>query len=1592
MYCHNCGKEIENDAKHCPHCGAQQRTAPAGGETKAQQTAPSQSSGNGKDGGKKKPMVFLGAAVAVVVVLAVVIMLVTGKRTLEVMDYVGLQVEGLSTEGTGKVSFDTEKLLADIGEKKALTEREKEDVEALIADAMKDFSMSKSSQLANGDEVTIESNVDKKLLNDYGIALKNGSAVLTVADLIEIQEIHLNDYMKMEFSGFEGDGYAYISTDYEKLKSDVETQVRALAGPQEAESFISEELGNYLYSFYLDVQPSGGLKNGDEVKAVVNMDKPEISEYGIRFSWEDMTETAEGLLPTHTVVLTDYLNCEFSGYDGAGYADIALDTEKLGADLQAAFEEAGRGVYGALQEDADMAADLENAVKIVRDSWRGNFNTTLDKETTLTNGETVTLECAYEQEPLYIYQIGVYLEGGTKEFAVENLEEPQEVNLADALTVSFSGICPNVRVELTIDYDQPYVSLTSLWSMSSSERIVAKNGDVYEGEITYDEQEMLENGYRVTNSQYSYEISGLNTYEISVSEEELIVLSQTFEDYARQKFVSASESILEYAGSEGWLIWNESEMALDSFKLVYKTNEDYTENRLYLVFHMAVPLKTLDRRAEQRDAFMVMYVSDIEQMPDGQLMLETDRNESLFMTAEEAQDYIAQNIAENMEGAEILNEYVAEEAPAPDTTDTAEISGMEVEETQIPTGEFADNVKSQAAAYVTYEGHIYARYDMNLSWKLANTFCETAGGHLATITSEREKAVIEKLLEGAPFGKYWIGATDADWEGGWQWITGEPFEWTDWDSGQPDNSDYEEEGENYLEMGSGFGNHWNDNYGENTDGGFILEIEPAAAEIADTAIEAEPDDGEAVSAEADAAEEISEAADAAEEITEAAEETAEAAVQEEERTEAAQAYLADFTPEASNSCGIEKYLTDPYGNDHFYSLYLDAAQRGSMTYDLDGAWSKLTGTISTWTEADSECSFEIAIWGDGTLLFSKYDYRKGDAAIPFAIDVKGVEKLCIQTNAYGNTYNGYLFLNEGKLFADGTEAALEETRETLDKPALVSSVGYERMEAGMITDIYGNIHRDAFAFSASEGGYALWNLDGKYTSFEATFFASDRYDYYDDYQEAEGTLEILLDGESVFKAENYSILEQPMQVSLDVTGKKTLEVRTSTGEDDSYLYFYLADTMLKEPLAKEAVQEEAAEFPEVPAVVEQRAAQIVTLGDHRYYLFEEPLTWDQASAFCAAAGGVLACPVNADQNLALQYLANDGLWDSYWIGGRLTKGVWGWSNGEAFGNYLNWGDGKPDNVDSLEYLLSINYDGTWNDLPADAERGFIMETTAALGQQAEKTVRLAELEWQSSDYCEASDVYGIDEIQTKAKTLELGSVRLDASNDARLSVQLGAGYDVFSGTVSPYSGASENVNMQFAVFGDGKLLYELRDIRKNMDETAFSVDVSGVNVLTVAASNNGSYDYGHLYLTSALGVKDGTGEAADIQRLADLILVEEVGTYTEQRLYTDAYGILHDRLLELNAQENARALYNLSGNYTTFTGTLTALTEGTLETDASVQIKADGETLYEISGFEIQEGPVAFELDVTGKSTLEIVTSSENRTWIYLTDDRIAAK
>ena len=87
---------------------------------------------------------------------------------------------------------------------------------------------------------------------------------------------------------------------------------------------------------------------------------------------------------------------------------------------------------------------------------------------------------------------------------------------------------------------------------------------------------------------------------------------------------------------------------------------------------------------------------------------------------------------------------------------------------------------------MTYDGHQYELYDYNMTWTQAKALCESKGGHLVTITSAAEQAKIEELMSGCILGNYFIGATDAETEGTWKWISGESFSYEHWDATLPE--------------------------------------------------------------------------------------------------------------------------------------------------------------------------------------------------------------------------------------------------------------------------------------------------------------------------------------------------------------------------------------------------------------------------------------------------------------------------------------------------------------------------------------------------------------------------------------------------------------------------------------------------------------------------------------------------------------------------------------------------------------------------------------------------------------------------------------
>jgi Ca2+-binding RTX toxin-like protein len=105
--------------------------------------------------------------------------------------------------------------------------------------------------------------------------------------------------------------------------------------------------------------------------------------------------------------------------------------------------------------------------------------------------------------------------------------------------------------------------------------------------------------------------------------------------------------------------------------------------------------------------------------------------------------------------------------------------------------------------------HWYGVVLGQIRWTDAKAAAEGFGGHLATITSAPEDAFVLGLLE--PPGGIWLGGFQPkgspEPDGNWQWVTGEPFDYTNWSPGEPNEGLPEE---NYLQATFETPDAWND--------------------------------------------------------------------------------------------------------------------------------------------------------------------------------------------------------------------------------------------------------------------------------------------------------------------------------------------------------------------------------------------------------------------------------------------------------------------------------------------------------------------------------------------------------------------------------------------------------------------------------------------------------------------------------------------------------------------------------------------------------------------------------------------------------------
>lgn len=140
---------------------------------------------------------------------------------------------------------------------------------------------------------------------------------------------------------------------------------------------------------------------------------------------------------------------------------------------------------------------------------------------------------------------------------------------------------------------------------------------------------------------------------------------------------------------------------------------------------------------------------------------------------------------------------------------------------------------------------------------------------------------------------------------------------------------------------------------------------------------------------------------------------------------------------------------------------------------------------------------------------------------------------------------------------------------------------------------------------------------------------------------------------------------------------------------------------------------------------------------HSYQVFELPMTWSEAKAYCENEGGHLATVTSSDEQDFITGFIKSASKQNLWIGlsDEAEEGKWKWVTGEKF-DFSNWSKGEPNNWSNAENYVglvsrdtSFNYNvdlGQWNDFtdtgsnePQDSF-GFICEweSTTSLAQNS----------------------------------------------------------------------------------------------------------------------------------------------------------------------------------------------------------------------------------------------------------------------------------
>ena len=295
VFCVHCGAKQDGNSKFCTSCGqpldTEEQPSPAP-EAAPDQAAPQFQGSPAAVQTEPKPVnplaaklkalpkwVYAAVVGGIAVIVAAILIVVNITSTINLNDFVTVEVEGYSGYGTARVSIDWDAMKAKYGDKVKFTKEAKEGLGALggFLDGVSAFdalqgsiyvSLDTDENLSNGDQIHYTWDIDDELSKYVSCKLKYTEGTYTVEGLKEAQTF---------------DPFADLTVTFEGISTNGELNME----------YTGDELDPYDFG----CDTAYGLANGDTVTITLDeyMVQRCLEEKGMLPSVMEKTYTVEGL-------------------------------------------------------------------------------------------------------------------------------------------------------------------------------------------------------------------------------------------------------------------------------------------------------------------------------------------------------------------------------------------------------------------------------------------------------------------------------------------------------------------------------------------------------------------------------------------------------------------------------------------------------------------------------------------------------------------------------------------------------------------------------------------------------------------------------------------------------------------------------------------------------------------------------------------------------------------------------------------------------------------------------------------------------------------------------------------------------------------------------------------------------------------------------------------------------------------------------------------------------------------------------------------------------------------------------------------------